>query len=105
MKRILMLTIALITTSTTTNAATNAEISGMLVGYVENCNKNMTFTGHAFIGKTTLNFSKGDIEQRGVTLRNSDEYNAGKNLVTPDFCITIGYLLEDVGLSKATIDQ
>jgi hypothetical protein len=100
--RIFLLTIALVMTPAITHAATNAEIAGMLVGYVENCKKKMTFVGQAFIGKTVIEFGKGSIEQRRTALKNSDEYKSGKNLVTPDFCITIGYLLEDMGLSKAT---
>lgn len=103
--KIFLLTITLMMAPTMTNAATNAEITGMLVGYVENCEKKMTFTGQGFIGKTVLEFSKGSLEQRRTTLKNSDEYKSGKNLVTPDFCITIGYLLEDVGLSKATTSK
>ncbi|HIL41899.1 MAG TPA: hypothetical protein EYG35_00755 [Gammaproteobacteria bacterium] len=101
----LLLTVILMIVSTITNAVTNAEITGMLEGYVENCNKKMTFSGHGFVGKTILEFSKGGVEQRRIVLRNSDEYKSGKKLVTPNFCITIGYLLEDMGLSKATTNK
>ena len=87
------------------NAATNTEVVGMLEGYVETCNKKKTFIGHAFIGKAVINFGKGSPQQRADRLRASDEYQNGKNLVSPDFCITIGFLLEDMGLSKATTDK
>ena len=91
--------------SVTTNAATNTEVVGMLEGYVETCNKKKTSIGHMFIGKAITNFGKGGIQQRADRLRASDEYQKGKNLVSLDFCITIGFLLEDMGLSKATTDK
>ena len=90
----------------TVYAMGNIEVVGMLEGYVKTCDKRMTPEGRMFIGKAIIEFNtEGDLQQRANSLRKSRQYKRGKSLVTSGLCPTVGFLLQDMGLSKATTSK